>query len=261
MKRLHELERENEALRDRLARLSEASLRITEDLDFSSVLQGVLDSARALTEARYGVVVLHNEAGVIGDFLSSGLTADEADRLWAMPGLAAAFRKPRQNPRPAARPRPAQPRQVAGTARDPPPCGGEPAALLPLLPVLHRGERVGSIYLAEKERGQQFTREDEETLVLFASQAAMAIANAHRHREERRARAGLETLIDTSPVGVAVFDAATGAPKTFNREVRRIVDSLCNPDQTPEMLLDLMTGPTRATGARSLCGSSPWPNS
>ena len=47
MKRPNELERENEVLRDRLARLSEASLRITEDLDFNSVLQGVLDSARS----------------------------------------------------------------------------------------------------------------------------------------------------------------------------------------------------------------------
>ncbi len=46
MKRPHELERENQALRDRLARLSEASLRITQDLDFNSVLQGVLDSVK-----------------------------------------------------------------------------------------------------------------------------------------------------------------------------------------------------------------------
>ena len=35
-----ELMRENEALRERLARFSEASLRITEDLDFDTVMQG-----------------------------------------------------------------------------------------------------------------------------------------------------------------------------------------------------------------------------
>ena len=67
MKRPHGLERENEALRDRRDRLSEASLRITEDLDFNSVLQGVLDSARALTGARYGVVVLHNATPILSD--------------------------------------------------------------------------------------------------------------------------------------------------------------------------------------------------
>ena len=38
---------------------------------------------------------------------------------------------------------------------------------------------------------------------MFASQAALVIANARRHREERRAKADLETLINTSPVGVA----------------------------------------------------------
>ncbi len=46
------------------------------------------------------------------------------------------------------------------------------------------------------------------------------------HREERRARADLETLIDTSPVGVVVFDAKSGAPVSFNRETRRIVEGL-----------------------------------
>ena len=45
-----------------------------------------------------------------------------------------------------------------------------------------------------KERGQEFTQEDEETLVLFASQATMAIANARKHREERWAGAELETF-------------------------------------------------------------------
>ena len=76
---------------------------------------------------------------------------------------------------------------------------------------------------------------------MFTSQAAMAISNARRHREEQHARAGLETLIDTSPVGVAVFDVATGAPVSFNREARRIVDILRNPDQSPEDLLTLMS--------------------
>ena len=51
-----------QALRDRLSRLSEASLRINESLDFDTVLQGVLDSARSLTGARYGAMTLLNGA-------------------------------------------------------------------------------------------------------------------------------------------------------------------------------------------------------
>ncbi|MDE2685280.1 MAG: response regulator [Chloroflexota bacterium] len=108
-------------------------------------------------------------------------------------------------------------------------------------PVDHQGERVGSIYLAEKQDGEEFSREDEDTLALFAAQAALAIANARQHREERRARADLETLVDTSPVGVVVFDAATGAPVSFNREALRIVDGLRGPEQAPSDLLNLVT--------------------
>lgn len=76
---------------------------------------------------------------------------------------------------------------------------------------------------------------------MFASQAALVIANARRYREERQARTDLETLIDTSPVGVVVFDAVTGRPKSFNREARRLVDSLRTPEQTPEQLLAVLT--------------------
>ena len=51
------------ALHDRLSRLSEASLRINESLDFDVVMQGVLDSACSLTGARYGVMTLLDEGG------------------------------------------------------------------------------------------------------------------------------------------------------------------------------------------------------
>jgi len=234
-------DQEIQELRERLTRLSEASLRITEDLDFNSVLQGALDSARSLTSARYGVITLHNDEGVVGDFLSSGMTADESNSLWTLPGWPSYF---------------AYMNRLTAALRVPDLIGhfrtvGLPELHLPIdvgekisflgFPVLHRGERVGSIYLAEKEGGREFTREDEETLALFASQAAMAITNARQHREERRAKADLETLIDTSPVGVVVLDAATGTPKSFNQEARRIVDILRDPDQTPEQLLEVIS--------------------
>ena len=51
-----ELQRENTALRERLSRLSQASLRITEDLEPNAVLQGVVDGARSLTGSLYWVI-------------------------------------------------------------------------------------------------------------------------------------------------------------------------------------------------------------
>ena len=39
-----------------------------------------------------------------------------------------------------------------------------------------------------------------------------------------RTRADLETLVEASPAALAVFDARTGRPVSFNREAARIVE-------------------------------------
>ena len=108
-------------------------------------------------------------------------------------------------------------------------------------PMRHLGVHVGNFYLVEKAGGEAFTDEDEEILVLFAAQAATAIANARTYRAERRARADLEALIETSPVGVVVFEARTGALVSLNREAARIVQDLCGPGQSAEQLLGIIT--------------------
>ena len=228
-------------LRERLTRLSEASLRINESLDFDVVLQGVLDSARSLTGARYGIIVLLDESGGEGDALSSGMTAEEAAELWDMPGGRRMFKYL------GAIPGPLRVKDLRGHFR----AAGLPefepilraGSKIPFLasPISHRGERVGNIFLGVKEFKEEFTRNDEEILVMFASQAAMVIANARRYRDERRARADLETLINTSPVGVVVFNARTGAPVSFNREAMRIVEGLRQPDQSMEQLINVLT--------------------
>ena len=236
-----ELERQIEVLRNRLSRLTEASLRITESLDLDDVLQGVLDSARLLTHARYGVMTLHDDGGQVQDFLSSGMTSEESGRLWDMPERWRLYEYLGSISQPLRVSDVANYLRSAHLPEFPAPL--EAGIVVPFLasPVLHQGERVGNIYLAEKGHGEEFTQEDEKTLVMFASHAAMAIANARRHQDERQGRADLETLIDTSPVGVVVFDAETGVPKSLNREARRIVDVLRDPDQSPEMLLEVLT--------------------
>ena len=108
-------------------------------------------------------------------------------------------------------------------------------------PMRCRGVHVGNFYLLEKDRGEEFSREDEEVLLLFASQAATAIANARTYRDEQRARADLEALVETSPVGVVVFDAATGRMVSLNREAKRIVGHLRQPGHSLEELLGMVT--------------------
>ncbi len=228
------------ALRNRLTRLSQASRRINETLDFDTVLQGVLDSARSLTAARYGVMTLLDDVGWVQDFLSSGLTGEESEQLWLMPDGLGIFKSLTNITEPLRLPDLAEHVRALGFAEFSIPLPVEIFRFM-AAPMFHRGVRVGHVFVGDKEGGEEFSRADEETLVMFASQAALVIANARRHREERRARADLETLIDTSPVGVVVLDALTGAPKSLNREARRIADSLRDSGQPPEMLLDVMT--------------------
>ena len=122
-----------------------------------------------------------------------------------------------------------------------PPVQMSPILSFLAMPIRHRGQSTGVIYLGDKSKGREFSSEDEEALAMFASQAATVIANARRHRDEQRARADLEALVNTTPVSVLVFDAKTGELKSVNREARRIVGDLHEPDRAAEDLLDELT--------------------
>ncbi len=230
---------ENQALRERLSRLSEASIRITEDLDLDIVLQGVVDGARSLTGARMGGITALDGQGQLQDFITSGLTPEEHQQFLELPGGPEFFAYLSMIPGPLRLADFSGHTTSAGLPAIDPPLG--PVGTFLGAPIRHQGEHAGNLYLSDKEGGLEFTQEDEDTLLMFASQAAMAIANARRYREEQRARADLETLVNTSPVGVVVFDARTGAPVSLNREARRIVDGLRNPDQLAEDLLATLT--------------------
>ena len=59
--------------------------------------------------------------------------------------------------------------------------------------------------------------------------------------EGLQARADIEAAVETSPVGVVVFDARTGRPFSLNRDAKRIVESLRMPGHPPEALLEMIT--------------------
>ena len=230
------LRQENAALRERIAKLNAAILRIGASLDVDTVLKEVVDGARALTGARYGMIATVDDAGGIEEFIAPGLSPEERRRMAEWPHGYDFFAHLRDLPG-ALRvdDLPAYARSLGYTAEL------TLSKTMQATPMRHRGVLVGHFFLGEKEGGQEFTAEDEEVLVLFASQAATAIANARTHRDEQRARADLEALVDTSPVGVVVFDAQSGRPLSFNREARRIVGGLRSPGGSPEQLLEVMT--------------------
>ena len=236
MKSREELNQENRALRDRITKLSAASLQISASLDLTTVLSEVVESARALTGARYGVIVTIDEAGQVQDFVISGFTPEEQQKMVDWPDGPRLFDHFR-NLEGALRLRdlPSYVRSLGYNANL------VRSRTFQGTPMRHRGMNVGNFFLAEKSGGQEFTDEDEEVLVLFAAQAATAIANAYTFRKEQRARTDLETLIETSPVGVVVFDGGTGRLVSVNREARRIVEGLSMPRQSLEELLSMVT--------------------
>ena len=227
------LTRENAALRERLDRLIDASLRINASLDLHTVLSEVLEAARALTDARCGVIATIDAAGGVEEFVSSGLTDEELQRMNAWPHGEELWAHLRDLPGPVRQDDMSAYVVGLGFAAH-----WAPGTTFQGTPMHHRGAHVGSFFVAGKAHGESFTEADEEMLLLFAGQAAAAVANARTYRKERRARADLEALVETSPVGVVVFDAATGSPVSYNREAVRIVEPLRTPGQPAEQLLD-----------------------
>ena len=76
---------EIQSMRARNAALNAAILRISASLDLETVLEEVVESARALTGARFGAIATVDETGVPQDFLSSGLSDEEHRRLVEWP--------------------------------------------------------------------------------------------------------------------------------------------------------------------------------
>jgi len=231
-----ELRQRNRMLEDRISSLCAAVLRVSATLDLETVLREIVDSARALTGARYGLITTVDDAGQPQDFVTAGLASGVHAVMAAWsdgPRLFAHFRDQQEPLRVAD-----LPAYVRGL--------GFSTELIvsktmQCTPMRHRDVHVGNFFLGEKEGGPEFTTADEEVLVLFASQAATAIANARTHRDERRARADLEALVETCPVGVVVFDGRSGRLVSFNREARRIVEPLRTPGGALEELLDMVT--------------------
>ena len=239
-------ERADETPREHHSRLGAAIRRIGASLDVDTVLQEVVTSARALTGARYGAIATVDEAGRPLDFVTSGFTDDEVRRLvsWLPDGLRLfEYLSDRDAPL-RLDDFPGYIRSL-GLSTERIPC-----TTFQGTPMRHRGAQVGSFFLGDKEGGEVFTDEDEEVLVLFASQAATAIANARAHRAEQRARADLEALVETSPVGVAVLDAASGNPLSVNREAQRILGTLLGPERSLEDLREVLT--TRLADGREV---------
>ncbi len=163
--------------------LYDTSLDITAKLELNQVLESVIRRTTDLVEAQQGeVVVYDDDTGIVTDFLSIGLSevglpADVHPSGQAPTGLDGVVIERRK------------PVRIEDYDRWPGRLPSSPIGLIgPMIgvPILHQDRILGSLSLARAGGERPYTDQDEQRLLLFANQAAVAIQNARQVDELRQ---------------------------------------------------------------------------
>lgn len=170
------LERQNREIEG----LHTAAMDICSELSLDVVLQKVVDQACTLLDARYGAISIVDENHRIREFLTSGISAERREKIGAPPegrGLLGVVMEKGQHLR------------LRDLSKDPRSAGfpesHPPMKSLLAVPIVCKSPFRGNLYLAEKKTAPEFSQEDEETLVRFATKVTIAIDNAHLHEQTR----------------------------------------------------------------------------
>jgi signal transduction histidine kinase len=163
-----------------LEALHRAAIDIYGELALDTVLTKVVDQARQLLDARYGAVSVIDVDGAIQEFVTSGIDRHIEAQIGDPPvgrGLLGVVLHEGRHLR------------IEDTGKDPrrygfPEHHPEMRSLL-AVPIVCKGPFRGNLYVAEKTTQDEFSGEDEETLVRFATEASIAIDNAHLNSQLR----------------------------------------------------------------------------
>jgi signal transduction histidine kinase len=169
-------------VRRRFESLLAAGVAIFSELTLESVLQQIADSARDVVGARYAALgVLASDRSTLSQFVTSGLSAQERERIGELPrgrgllGLVIRELKPIRS---------------ADINRHPQRYGfpphHPPMRSFLGVPIRGRGQVFGNLYLTEKIGAREFDREDEAITVLLATLAAVAVENARLYDESQQ---------------------------------------------------------------------------
>ena len=159
---------------ERVARLLDAVIAVTGDIQLDTVLTRVIEAACSMVQARYGALgVLADDGRGLSSFVTTGLDDAAIARIGRLPegrGILGVL---------IAHPEPLR----LDDLKDHPASFGFPPEHPPMhaflgAPIRVREEVFGNLYLTEKEGGGGFTAEDEELVVGLAAVAGAAIANA-----------------------------------------------------------------------------------
>jgi signal transduction histidine kinase len=156
----------------RLQQLLDAMLSIGSDLSLPAVLQRIIESACKLVDARYGALGVADDHGQLTDLATSGVDESTHDAVGRLPEFTGILGVLLSDPKPV---------RLRDVGEHPLAQGFPPGhpEMSSFLGVPIRGkEAVGSLYLADKQSGDQFTEEDERLAVTLAAASGVAIDNA-----------------------------------------------------------------------------------
>jgi signal transduction histidine kinase len=162
--------------------LIRSGLVLASELDLELVLQRIVHAAVELTDAQYGALGVLGRDGRIASFITVGVTPEQRATIGDPPtghGLLGLLIDD------------AKPVRIANIAEHPLsygfPANHPPMSSFLGAPISARGKVFGNIYLTNKEHGAaEFTEDDQEALVVLATQAGIAIENARLYEESTR---------------------------------------------------------------------------
>ena len=175
-------------------------------VDVEPVLRQLLDVAREVTGARYAAVgVLDETRQELERFITAGIDEATHRRIGELPRGRGILGLLIEEPRPL---------RLDHLGRHPDSCGF-PAAHPEMesflgVPVSIGGEVWGNLYLTEKDGGGSFTDADEESIVILADWAAIAIDNARLYSSVERRRDHLEHAVRGLDTTLAIAQALGG---------------------------------------------------
>ncbi len=178
-------------VQDRKDMLLEAGLTLASELSLPIVLQRIVDLAVQVTDARYGALGVIGDDGTLVEFVTTGITAKQRRAIGELPTGRGILGLLIHDPRAVRIKHIADHHGSVGFPANHPPMRSFLGA-----PVQAMGRVFGNIYLADKRASEEFSQDDQDALLVLATQAGVAIANASLYAEVRSRERWLDAVRD-----------------------------------------------------------------
>jgi signal transduction histidine kinase len=172
----------------RLRRLIDVGRGLLAQLEPEAVLDQVLETAREITGARYAALgILDRDRRELERFIARGIDTETHRSIGDLPRGRGILGVLIDDPRPLRIPAVGEHPKSYGL-----PPGHPPMETFLGVPVIVRGQAWGNLYLTEKQDGAEFDAVDEESVLILAAWAGVAIENARLYEAVAARRDELE---------------------------------------------------------------------